>query len=125
MTTYADMIWVMMQAAAPHQCADPKGKGKEKEVEGFSPDVWIRRNGGHPWGTGRCWEYVDLGRDVDKKNCTVDIVNTSIMDKAKDYTVLAWNVGSEGDDIVPLPISESCIAMRVPSNRHIHRCPKV
>jgi hypothetical protein len=66
----------------------------------FDPEIWIRTEGGHPWGTKRSWIFAEGREDIDPIRTKLDVVNVS---NRKDYIVVAVN---EGDGEIPVPIGQ-------------------
>jgi hypothetical protein len=102
MRNYADLVWRRQMEPNRHHCRKTtKRKMKKYKVV---PEVWIRRDGVHPWGSGRCWTYANLGDGVDHSTNKLDIVNAAdFEDKKQDYMVLVWN---EQDVEIPLPLGQ-------------------
>lgn len=65
----------------------------------FEPELWVRDDNGQPWGSHRCWMYVEGTDRIDSSRPAIDIVNVA---NRKDYVVLAVN---EGEKEIPIPIS--------------------
>jgi hypothetical protein len=66
----------------------------------FDPEIWIRTEGGHPWGTKQSWIFAEGREDIDPIRTKLDMVNVS---NRKDYIVVAVN---EGDGEIPVPIGQ-------------------
>lgn len=74
-----------------------KGKSDVK----FYPELWIRKEGMHIFGVGRCWEHVVGTTAIDESKTIIDVAN---VDKRVDYIVAAVR---EDERDIPVPIGRS------------------
>jgi hypothetical protein len=64
----------------------------------FAPELWVRKEGMHNFGTGRCWEYVVGTTAIDESKTIIDVVN--VVNRV-DYIVAAVR---EDEKDIPVPI---------------------
>jgi hypothetical protein len=66
----------------------------------FAPELWVRKEGMHRFGTGRCWEYVGGTAAIDESKTIIDVVNVA---NRVDYIVAAVR---EDERDIPVPIGK-------------------
>ena len=85
--------------------AEAASQGQESSP--LFPELWVRLDDAHPWGTRRCWKSINGAERVDlsKRLYVVNVANITKSDDMKYYGYMIVAV-NEGEEEVPIPLGE-------------------
>lgn len=100
--SYSDVMWYRIHGQKSHDFEAHVHTSENNP--GIVPEVWIRQDGCHPWGSGRCWKHAKLSHKIDRMNIIVDGVNVNYIPNMRgtsNYMVVALN---ENGVEIPFPL---------------------